>query len=373
MYKVLILYKSLPQYRLEFFNGLREELLKSDISLQLIYGDADYKGRNDSARSDWGIFRKNKYIKFGKTTLIWQPCLKEIKTANLVVVEQADKLLINYVLMMRWVLGYQKFSFWGHGLNLQAAQFSAGNIFKRLYINKCDSWFAYTNSVKSFLIKNGYAPKKISVVNNAIDTKKMHLVYNSIEENELELTRQKYGIHTNEKILIYCGALYKEKRLKFLIAAIDILVQKMSNIKLIIMGGGPDANIIENAVLNRNYLILTGPKFGREKALFFKLSVLSLMPGLVGLGILDSFAYKTPIVTTKIFYHSPEIEYLKNNINGIMTENNLSSYTESILEVLSNPKKYHFLSQNCVAEIANYNNEVMIENFVEGIKKTINF
>ena len=46
MFKVLIIYKSLLQYRIAFFNLLREELLKNEISLELIYGDADYKGRN---------------------------------------------------------------------------------------------------------------------------------------------------------------------------------------------------------------------------------------------------------------------------------------------------------------------------------------
>jgi L-malate glycosyltransferase len=35
-----------------------------------------------------------------------------------------------------------------------------------------------------------------------------------------------------------------------------------------------------------------------------------LMPGLVGLAVLDAFADGIPRVTTVIEYHSPEIEYL---------------------------------------------------------------
>ncbi len=37
MKKVLIIYRTLPQYRLEFYNLLREVLLERDIDLQLIY------------------------------------------------------------------------------------------------------------------------------------------------------------------------------------------------------------------------------------------------------------------------------------------------------------------------------------------------
>ncbi|HXU28701.1 MAG TPA: group 1 glycosyl transferase, partial [Bacteroidia bacterium] len=97
---------------------LREELSKNSIKLQLIYGDADYKGRNDSATNDWAILKKNKYIKIGKSQLIWQPCLKEIKSADIVIVEQADRLLINYILILRRILRKKKFAFWGHGQNM---------------------------------------------------------------------------------------------------------------------------------------------------------------------------------------------------------------------------------------------------------------
>ena len=367
MFKVLILYKSLPQYRIAFFNLLRKELLKNNISLKLVYGDADYKGRNDSATVDWAIFKKNKFIKIGNLNLIWQPCLKEIKSADVVIVEQADKLLINYLLIFKSIIGLQKLAFWGHGQNMQSHRKSMANKFKRLYINHCDWWFAYTDGIKKFLVENGYSAKKITTVQNALDTRCMHHQYNSISNQEIELLKKQYEIQENEIVLIYCGALYREKRLEFIIASVDKVVEKGYKIKLVIVGGGPDEYVVKEAALSRRYILLTGPKFGREKAMYFKLSNLFLLPGAMGLAILDSFAFATPIITTKYAYHGPEIEYLKNDINGIITENDLTYYTEAIIDLLTNSKKLETLSKNCVTEIKKYSNEIMVDNFVKGI------
>lgn len=371
MFKVLILYKSLPQYRISFFDLLRQELYKNGVILELIYGDADLRGKNDCVTSEWAIFKPNKYLDIGITRLTWQPCLKEIKSADLVIVEQADRLLINYVLILRRIFKNKQFAFWGHGLNRQAKSYSISNIFKRFYINKCDWWFAYTEGIKSFLIKNGYPSSRITTVQNAIDTQQMNNEYFSICEEELNVIRRKYNMQKEETILIYCGALYKEKRIDFLIDTIDEIVKRTEKVKLVVLGGGPDENIIKEAALTRPYLIYAGPRFGREKATFFKLSTLFLLPGSMGLAILDSFAFETPIITTKYPFHGPELEYLVDGQNGIITENTKSCYIDAVEELLKNKEKMQQITENCIEEIGRYSNERMVANFMDGIKKLI--
>src|SRR6185312_5806088 len=163
----------------------------------------------------------------------------------------------------------------------------------------------------------------------------------------IEKMRNELGILQSDLVLIYCGALYKEKRLDFLIDSVDSLIRKGFNAKLIILGGGPDEKTIKNAILSRPYLLFIGPKFGREKAKFFKLSSIFLLPAAIGLAILDSFAFTTPIITTEHKHHGPEIEYLKNGINGIITPNDLESFTNAIIQLLSNSNKLALLKENC--------------------------
>ena len=43
----------------------------------------------------------------------------------------------------------------------------------------------------------------------------------------------------------------------------------------------------------------------------------ALLPGAVGLGVLDSFAFDVPLVTVDLPYHGPEIDYVRDGENGV--------------------------------------------------------
>lgn len=73
-----------------------------------------------------GMFVGSKIVRVGGREIFWQPVLGHVSGADLVIVEQATKLLVNYVLLAQQALGRTKFAFWGHGENFQ--RFSAGRI-----------------------------------------------------------------------------------------------------------------------------------------------------------------------------------------------------------------------------------------------------
>lgn len=361
----------MPRYRLEFFSLLHQKLAEKSISLQIIYGNIDSQGKNDNGEIAFGQFRANRFLKLGKKSFIWQPCLAEIENADLVIVEQANKLLINYVLLYKRLVSGKKFAFWGHGSNMQAKEKSPLNRFKRTYSNYTDHWFAYTENIKHKLIVNRYPPDNITVVENAIDTRELIKAINSISPEEEAALRLSLDIAENEKVLIYCGALYKEKRLDFLIETCDRLFALGYAFKLIILGGGPLNPYVSEQAQKRPWMRMTGPKFGREKALYFKLSSLFLMPGAIGLAILDAFAFSTPMITTDYEFHGPEFEYLLNGYNGIVSNNTIEDYLEALLSLLNQPEKIHQLKMNCEASAKIYTVENMADNFVAGITKTL--
>ncbi|PST84761.1 group 1 glycosyl transferase [Pedobacter yulinensis] len=371
MKKVIILYKSMPQYRVEFFNLLGVELNKHGIEMKLIYGSIDSKGKNDSRDLDSGTFRPNKFIKVGKTQLIWQPAMREVKEADLVIVEQASKLLINYLLLFRRLIGGAKFAFWGHGLNMQDYEGSLLNRFKRLYSNYTDHWFAYTPKVKERLIASGYPSQNITVVSNAIDTQSLVKTYQKISDKETTDLRSSLGVMPGETVFIYCGALYKEKRLDFLISVGDSLARDGYKFKLLIVGGGPQEDEVKKAAETRDWLICTGPKFGKDKVGYFKIADLFLMPGAIGLAILDAFALETPMITTSYEFHGPEFEYLKDEMNGMITDNNLTDYISCIKKLLDAPSQVERLKDGCRESRSLYTVEQMVQNFAEGVVKAL--
>ena len=93
------------------------------------------------------------------------------------------------------------------------------------------------------------------------------------------------------------------------------------------------------------------------------------MPGLIGLGILDTFALETPLVTTDVPIHSPEIEYLQNGVNGIMVANSTDStaYANAAIHLLENEDARLQLVNGCRSARNIYTVENMVERFAEGV------
>jgi glycosyltransferase involved in cell wall biosynthesis len=69
------------------------------------------------------------------------------------------------------------------------------------------------------------------------------------------------------------------------------------------------------------------------------------------LSILDTFALGTPLVTTNAVGHGPEIEYLKNNVNGIMVAdtNDPQVYADAAILLLENEEMRQLLVSGCQA------------------------
>lgn len=367
MKRVLIIYKFLPQYRYEFFQGLKKELQKEGIELDLFYGklkNADAL-KKDEVDIEWARFIPNKTIQIGKTQLIWQPCLRYLHNYDLIIVEQANKLLLNYYMMFARHFSRYKFANWGHGRNMQDDIKSLRNKFKYLYLKKCDWWFAYTVGVKNMLIEQGYPENKITVVQNAIDTVSLRKFYSEITDDEINNLKNELGI-SGSKVGIYCGGMYAEKRLDFILDACKKIKDEIPEFHMIFVGSGQDSYKVKEASEKFSWIHYVGSKFGKEKVKYFKISSIQLMPGLVGLGILDSFALETPIITTQYPFHSPEIEYLENDVNGEIIEDDFEKYTNKVIDILKT-EKYISMIAACRKSAEIYTVETMVNNFKNGI------
>jgi glycosyltransferase involved in cell wall biosynthesis len=92
------------------------------------------------------------------------------------------------------------------------------------------------------------------------------------------------------------------------------------------------------------------------------------MPGRVGLGILDSLAAGLPLVTTRISIHTPEVEYLEDGYNGLMTEPNPEAYAHAVIRLLSTPNELRRLKAGAQTSSEKYSIEAMVDNFHRGIQ-----
>jgi len=375
MPKIAIISKTVPIYRRDFYNGLRRVLSENNIELLLLYGQPSRRDalKNDTIDLEWAVKVPSKIWEFGHTELYWQPVLSYLKDVDLVIVEQASKLLINYVLLLQYWLKIRKLAFWGHGKNFQENSANRfGEWIKRRVSTRVHWWFAYNDMSALVVREMGFPPERITSVQNAIDTRALTRALQNLTPKEIEKTRTDLNLYSLN-VSIYAGGLYPEKRLSFLLESLHLIRRQIPDFEMIFIGGGVDAPMVEQAAAQYPWIHYVGPKFDREKVPYFAISKLFLMPGLVGLGILDTFALETPLVTTQIPLHSPEISYLQNGVNGLMVDNasNPQVYADAVIRLLLNEDARQKLVDGCISVRNVYTVEIMVSRFAQGIIKAL--
>jgi glycosyltransferase involved in cell wall biosynthesis len=368
---VTIVTKSLPHYRVPFFEALRSELERCGVTLGLIYGlpNAEEAKKQDTAAISWGHPIQNSIFPFGTRSFWWQPCAALVRRSDLVIVEQASKLLLNYVLLARQTLGGSRVAFWGHGRNFQAHIASRlGEAVKRVISRWPHWWFAYTEGSAEVVRQLHYPPDRITTVQNAIDTAALLRRRASVSEEELATLRLRWGIQSRN-VAIFAGGLYAEKRIQFLIESAQALRRRVVDFELIVIGAGPDQVLVEEAAREHRWIHYPGPCLGTDKVPYFNLSQVMLLPGLVGLGVLDSFALEVPLVTVDLPYHSPEIDYLRHGENGLKLPagTDPEGYAVAVAGLLCDEGWREHLKAGCRAAAQVYTLEAMVGRFSEGV------
>jgi glycosyltransferase involved in cell wall biosynthesis len=373
---IAIIYRYIPRYRQEFYNLLRNRLSQDHIELLLIHGQPGPfdSQKRDAINLDWSIEEPSKIFEFAKHEIYWQPVFRHLKNVDLVIVEQASKLLVNYLLLIKNALGMTKLAFWGHGKNFQAtSQNKLGEWIKRQVSTHVHWWFAYNQLSAHIVREMGFPDERITVVQNAIDTRSLIHALKHLPEKHIQRVKKELNI-SSENIAIYIGGMYPEKRLPFLLAALKEVKKEIPDFSMIFIGGGVCADQVEKVSEQHVWIHFLGSKFSEEIVPYFSLSKLLLIPGSVGLAVLDSFALETPLVTTKDPNHGPEISYLENGYNGLIipeTEDP-KDYAMGVIELLKESEKLNKLVEGCRASRDMYTIEAMVENFANGIVGALN-
>jgi glycosyltransferase involved in cell wall biosynthesis len=372
--RVVVMVANVKQYRAAFYAMLSSALRHDGIELTVIYSDPDVieATKGDSIDLPGPLGKKVPRLWFaGHRALLQFPSLRDIAQADLVIVVQAAGYLLNYPILLLSALKLKRVAYWGHGRNLQGNPKSAAERMKRMLANSTNWWFAYTNETKRYLESIGVASEKITPIENAIDTRGFRVELESVSDQEVASLRATLGLAPEARVGLYCGSLYSEKRLDYLLGAARIVAEGNPNFRLVIVGAGPESDVVRRASESCNYVLYPGPAFGRGKAVYFRMAEIFLNPGLVGLGILDSFAAGLPFLTTSDAKHSPEIAYLEHGVNGLLVSGNCNEFARAVSGILWSAELLSVLKRGAVKAAARYTIENMVENVKIGILKCL--
>jgi L-malate glycosyltransferase len=340
----------LPRYRLPFFNLLRDVLDTQRIELRLYYGQpaGAIAKRSDAAGLPWASQVVNSRL----GPLVWQPVWRQARRADLVIVDQANRLAVNYLLLAARTARGPRVAFFGHGANLQGNPASLRERWKRALARTPSWWFAYTDGTADRVLSAGFPANRMTVVQNAVDTSGLTGV----------------RIRKRPGRCIYVGSLYESKRLPLLLDAADRISANVPHFELIVVGDGALRPWLQSQAEIRPWLHYVGPSHGMARDKLFVSSELTLIPGSVGLVVVDSFAARAPLVTIDRALHGPEAEYLHDGVNGrVLAPESAGGYAAAVTQLLSDRALLDRLVDGCVSSSRKYTIEAMATNFASGI------
>jgi len=172
---------------------------------------------------------------------------------------------------------------------------------------------------------------------------------------------------------VYTGRFFERKRIRFLMEACHEIRRSVPDFHMIWIGNGPLEDFVKEQSEMHTWIHFVGVKDDTEKVPYWVISKLLLMPGAVGLVVLDAFALGVPMVTTDIPNHGPEIDYLKDGENGVIVSpgDSLSAYAEAVVDLLTDETRYIRMRSMALAECEHYSAEKMAANFAEGIEASL--
>jgi glycosyltransferase involved in cell wall biosynthesis len=370
---VLAVVANIKQFRVPFYQRLAERLSARGIGLRVAYSEPytteALKSDSVDLPEPLGLKVARSYMLGGRILLQRVP-LSELRHADLVVAVQANGYLLNYPLLLASRLRLKRVALWGHGSNHQGRPGDLRERFRRSLLRLPDWWFAYTERTADHLVGAGMRREHITVINNAVDTTAFASEIAAVTDQELATLRAQLGISPGDPVGLYCGSLYRHKRIPFLLEAAERIRARLPRFVLLVAGAGVETDLVRVAARGPAVRYL-GPLYGRNKATLFRLADIFLNPGLVGLAILDSFAAQLPFLTTDIPVHSPEIAYLEPGVSGLLLPHAAETFADSVANLLIDRERLRVMAAAAGHAARRYTLENMVANVGDGIERCL--
>jgi len=244
-----------------------------------------------------------------------------------------------------------RFLYWGH----RYSKNHLANKLRDLLMRLSDGIILYTDNEIGKMVSRGIPKSKIFVAPNTIH------VPNSSD-----------GSGAYKDSFLYVGRLQKRKKVDLLIQAFsEILNHIPKNIKINIVGSGQENDTLKKLAEHLGIserVAFHGEIFDSERLKpLFHSAYAYVSPGSVGLGVLHSFAYGTPVVTNCLEKHGPEFNNILNNKNALLYKT-YDEFKEILVELCNNKNLSRRLGKNAYKL---YSQDRTMKKMVQGFRNAI--
>lgn len=217
--------------------------------------------------------------------------------------------------------------------------------------NNCDILFTVNDEIKRIYKEDYGAKKAIKIIENATDMKKIEN-----KKDSVNYINRKHNISEKEKVFLFVGRINKLKNIFFIIDALKIIKEENKiRFKMIYVGDGQDLKDLKEYSRKNNLesdVIFAGKITDREElSKYYLRSDLFLFPSFYDTNSLvqiEAASQKTPTIFVK---GSGTSYFVKDNINGFISENNPKDYAKTITKAMIDDKLYNKVSKGAYKEI----------------------
>lgn len=371
--RVVFITAILTHYRVGFHERVRATLAAAGVTYDLVYSAprGAEAAKQDTIDLTWAIRRPARYWLGGRA--VWQSIWPVMRKADLVVLGQENRFLHNYLVQLVPRAFRPRIGFWGHGRNFQARNpNSRAERWKRFWAIRVHWWFAYTEETRRHVESLGFPADRITVFDNAVDTTELSQLAAAITPSRQYERRHELGL-MGRNVAIFVGGLYSDKRLDYLIDAAVRVRARVPDFELIVAGGGSELGRLRALAVPHSWIKVVGPRFGADKAELMSIACIFLMPGLLGLAILDAAVMGLPTITTAFPWHSPEIAYLQPGVNGLIVDEweDVDAYALVVSELLGDHERLAAMAAAARATAGRLSIEAMANQFVDGVFRAL--
>ncbi len=193
----------------------------------------------------------------------------------------------------------------------------------KFYCDKTASELIVPTNKTYRLFKEKYKFKKnIHIIPTGMDVERFYK--ENIDKKEVDKLRKTLNISKRDVVIIFVGRLAEEKNVTFLLNSHKELIKKISNLKLLIVGDGPDKNkymqLSKDLKIDKQ-VIFTGKVSWKDMPKYYQLSHIFVTASTTetqGLTVIEAMASGVTPVCIK---DEAFLNTITNNLNGFIFEN----------------------------------------------------
>jgi glycosyltransferase involved in cell wall biosynthesis len=347
---VLVVQKQVPPYRVPFFRFLADELDSHDLDL-LVASSSALPGIDEL-----GFRHQHVLISPGGLSALGAISLEQ--PAALVLPHSARYAPIATAARVFQSCG-RKQLLWGMGLARRYGADSArdrrpaAEAVRRLMLSTCDHYLSYTEISTANLLGRGYDAARITTLNNAVE---------ALATPEQVLAAKRVPLQA-----LFVASLVEDKEPLAAVALVDRLRLLAPGATLRIVGDGPLRPQCEQAASWREWVHYHGPQRRESLRDLALASDIAIIPGRVGLAVLEMASAGLPTATFAVSLHGAEIAYLKDGINGLLLDGDLQAAAKELSTLLTDRPALERMRSAALSTASKYTVRNMAVNFANGV------